>query len=135
MSICLLICLSGKFALSSLSISKVIANGFLSSTLEALHCSTLHKCKFYLCSHFLHVTVWEILKLLQCLLSCNSKTLQLSQHLLLDSLKLNMHHNVCFYFICLCTIYCAFDLWFLIWFCVKFYSASANYNLVAVQVI
>ena len=27
------------------------------------------------------------------------------------------------------------DLWIVIWICAKFYSASANYNLVAVQVI
>ena len=42
----------------------------------ALWCMCTYK--FYSCSHFLCVTVWEILNLLQCLLSCNSKTLQLS---------------------------------------------------------
>ena len=99
----------------------------------ALWC--MHTCNFYSCSHFLHVTVWEILNLLQHSLSHNSKILQLSQCLLLDSLKLNTHCNVCFYFIYLCTIHCAVDLWIIVWNCVKFFSASANCNLVAVQVI
>jgi len=40
-----------------------------------------------------------------------------------------------FLFCSLCTIHCTVKLWMIIWICVKFYSASSNYNFVAVQVI
>ena len=40
-----------------------------------------------------------------------------------------------FIFICLCTIYCAIELWLIIWICAKFYSASANCDFVAVWVV
>jgi len=44
----------------------------------------------------------------------------------------NIKTNV---FVNLCTFYCAVKLCMIVWICAKFYSASANYNFVAVQVI